>query len=167
MAGYSDVTLEHRTYGRVYIRHYQYGYNRYTVCSDGFSSTDGEALCRSKGYSYSYFSTYVIKHHIHFVSNQAMLCIFHHFSFLFVELLQWPITKAFPLIAIHTALTTVTSGHKATVLRQFTSTALVGTTALCLWKQKYHFIHKINVDLIWTFFYCINVQLIFGTRSKT
>lgn len=130
LAGYSDVTFEHGTYGRVYIRHYQYGYNRYTVCSDGFSSTDGEALCRSKGYSYSYFSTYVIKHHIHFVSNQVMLCIVHHFSFLFVELLQWPITKAWPLIAIHTTFTTVTSGHKATVHRQFTSTALVGTTAL-------------------------------------
>lgn len=60
LVGYSDVTLEYGTYGRVYIRHYLYGYNRYEVCSDGFSSTDGEALCRSKGFSYSSFSTYVI-----------------------------------------------------------------------------------------------------------
>lgn len=60
LTGYSDVTLEYGDYGRVYIRRYQYGYNRYEVCSDGFSSTDGEALCRSNGLTYSSYSTYVI-----------------------------------------------------------------------------------------------------------
>lgn len=77
LAGYSDVTLMYGTYGRVYIRHYQYGLDRYEVCSDGFSNTDGETLCRSKGYSYSSFSTYVNKYHLMIVSNVicVMICI--------------------------------------------------------------------------------------------
>lgn len=133
MAGYSDVTLEYGTSGRVYIRHNQYGYDRYEVCSDGFSSTDGEALCRSKGYSYSSFSTYVIKYHLLFVSNEIcvmkFLCIVHHFSFLFAVPLQGTNTTQWPPIAIYTTFTTVTSGHKTTVHGQFTSIALVCTTA--------------------------------------
>lgn len=68
--------------------------------------------------------------YISYQFKQCYILLIHHFSFLFAELLQWTITKAWPLIAIHTTLTTVTSGHKVTVHRQFTSTALVGTTAL-------------------------------------
>lgn len=113
-AGYSDVTIEYGTYGRVYIRDYQNGYNNYEVCSDGFSLTDGEALCRSKGYSYSYFSTYVIKYHLLFVSNEVCvmkwLGIVHFFSILIPVPLQETITTQWPLIAIISTLTTVTSG---------------------------------------------------------
>ena len=57
LSGYSSVDIEYGNYGRVYINHYDYGYNRYEVCSYSYSSRDGEALCRSKGYQYSYYST--------------------------------------------------------------------------------------------------------------
>lgn len=134
LSGYSDVTIEYGTDGRVYIRDYQYGHSKYEVCSDRFSSTDGEALCRSKGYSYSYFSTYVIKYHLLFVSNEVFVMkrvgIVYYFLILIPEPLQETITTQWPLIAIISTLTTVTSGHKATVHGQFTSIVMVCTTAL-------------------------------------
>lgn len=67
MAGYSDIILKYGTYGRVYIRHYQNVYNTYEVCLNGFSSTDGWAICRSKGYMYSGYSRYVISLYIYLI----------------------------------------------------------------------------------------------------
>lgn len=134
LSGYSDVTIEYGTYGRVYIRDYQYGYNRYEVCSDSFSSTDGEALCRSKGYSYSYFSTYVIRYHLLFVWNEVCvmkwLGIAYFFSILIPVPLQEAITTQWPPIAIYTIFTTVKSNNKTTVHEQYTSIVQVCTTAL-------------------------------------
>lgn len=72
-ARYADVSLEYGTHGRVYIRHYQYGYNTYEVCSNGFSNTDGEAICRSRGLSYSSYTTYVICNHSMFELNLKCL----------------------------------------------------------------------------------------------
>ncbi|XP_078312094.1 uncharacterized protein LOC111136198 [Crassostrea virginica] len=55
--GYSSVEFEYGNYGRVYINHYDYGYNRYEVCAYSYSSRVGVALCRSKGYEYRYYTT--------------------------------------------------------------------------------------------------------------
>lgn len=70
--GISDVTIEHGTYGRVYIAHFQNGYKNYEVCSNGFSSTDGVAICHTWGLAYSSYSTYVICNHWIFESNQTL-----------------------------------------------------------------------------------------------
>lgn len=131
-AGYSDVSLQYGTFGRVYIRHYQYGYNTYEVCSNGFSSTDGEAICRSRGLLYSSYSTYVIYNHSIFEIDLKCLILMYCnlMVILFPELHQATISPQWPPIAIHTAFTIVTSEHKATVHRHYTSIALVRISAL-------------------------------------
>lgn len=127
-ARYADVSLEYGTHGRVYIRHYQYGYNTYEVCSNGFSNTDGEAICRSRGMSYGSYTTYVICNHSMFELD--LKCLIPMYCTLmgtfFSVLHQATISPQRPPIAIHTTFISVASGLKATVHGQYTFIVLVG-----------------------------------------
>lgn len=139
LAGYSDVTLMYGTYGRVYIRHYQYGLDRYEVCSDGFSNTDGETLCRSKGYSYSSFSTYVNKYHLMNVSNVICVMKWHCFVHHFHSFLQYHSKEPLP----H-------SGHQLLFIWHFklhhpnTKLLFTGSTSLLLWLVQQLIFQKIK-----------------------
>lgn len=127
-ARYADVSLEYGTHGRVYIRHYQYGYNTYEVCSNGFSNTDGEAICRSRGMSYGSYTTYVICNHSMFeLDLKCLIPVYCTLMGTFFSVLhQATISPQRPPIAIHTTFISVASGLKATVHGQYTFIVLVG-----------------------------------------
>lgn len=55
---YSDIRIENRAYGRVYVSDHDYN-TKAEVCALGFRRGEAEALCRLQGYSLKYFLKYV------------------------------------------------------------------------------------------------------------
>lgn len=58
LIGYSDMSLEYGTYGRLYANHYENSYTKSEVCATGFNRNGVESLCQSQGNVLDTYTTY-------------------------------------------------------------------------------------------------------------